>query len=340
MPLITVRQRRLSFLDWMKAAGLTLIVYGHVAAASSVSLTPPVYPKQVGVALFVFATGYTLARETRPGWTVVISRFVKIWLVGLAAALTMSGIGLILWGDPNESNYLPLVGLHLVIDDFPANPTTWYIGTYLHLLVLWALTIRGRTIGSRIVVSAFLSGIVIRVALIREVGSFVAYMSPTNWLDVLLLGVLAGQSPSDRASRLLPLAYVVPVLWPIVSGLADWQPTFPFMTAGAPTFSSTLAVSIGASTVYMGYSWVGYLASLRLPDNRFVSLLARNSVVVFIAHMPVYYLLEYIAGSLALSYTVKVAIEFLVCLVVLAAASELLRHLPRLSRDRIEDAVL
>ena len=38
------------FVDWMKAAGMSLIVYGHVAHATTVPLTPPIYLKQFGVA--------------------------------------------------------------------------------------------------------------------------------------------------------------------------------------------------------------------------------------------------------------------------------------------------
>ena len=38
------------FVDWMKAVGMSLIVYGHVAHATTVPLTPPIYLKQFGVA--------------------------------------------------------------------------------------------------------------------------------------------------------------------------------------------------------------------------------------------------------------------------------------------------
>ena len=40
---------------------MTVIVYGHVSRA--VAVTAPIYPKQLGVAFFLFASGFTLARE-------------------------------------------------------------------------------------------------------------------------------------------------------------------------------------------------------------------------------------------------------------------------------------
>src|SRR3954454_22974175 len=54
-------RRLYPFVDWMKALGMTVIVYGHVTRA--VPLTAPIYPKQLGVAFFLFASGFTLARE-------------------------------------------------------------------------------------------------------------------------------------------------------------------------------------------------------------------------------------------------------------------------------------
>ena len=40
-------------IDWLKAIGLTLIVLGHFADAAMLTLLPPIYPKQIGVALFL-----------------------------------------------------------------------------------------------------------------------------------------------------------------------------------------------------------------------------------------------------------------------------------------------
>src|SRR4029450_2808150 len=129
--------------DWLKAVGIALIVQGHVAAATVGWATPPVYPKQLGVALFVCAMGYSLGLERRDGWRVVYNRAFEMMLFGLMCALAMSVAGVLLFSDFVESHYLPLaLGSNVFLDAFPANPTTWYIGTYLHLLGLWALVLR------------------------------------------------------------------------------------------------------------------------------------------------------------------------------------------------------
>ena len=56
-----------------------------------------------------------------------------------------------------------------------------------------------------------------------------------------------------------------------------------------------------------------------------VGCLARNSVFVFIAHMPVYYVLEDVLLPVIPSYAVRVAIEFAICLPGLALCSEVIR---------------
>ena len=85
---------RCDAIDWMKATGITLIVYGHLAHASTVSWTPPIYVKQIGVALFLFATGFTLAREPRTTLSVLVKRLLPVYLFGLATAAVITMIGL------------------------------------------------------------------------------------------------------------------------------------------------------------------------------------------------------------------------------------------------------
>src|SRR5262249_26010758 len=81
---------RLPFLDTMKALGLALIVWGHVAAGSVEMLTPPIRTKQLGVAFFLFATGFSLARETRGSLRVLFNRLFEVFLFGLICAIITS----------------------------------------------------------------------------------------------------------------------------------------------------------------------------------------------------------------------------------------------------------
>ncbi|WP_343074996.1 acyltransferase family protein [sulfur-oxidizing endosymbiont of Gigantopelta aegis] len=58
------------FVDWMKALGMFLIVYGHVVGNPLNIfnlISQPVYTKQIGVAFFVFITGWSLANESKKG---------------------------------------------------------------------------------------------------------------------------------------------------------------------------------------------------------------------------------------------------------------------------------
>ena len=58
---------------------MSVIVYGHVAHATTVPLTPPIYLKQFGVAFFLFATGFTLARERRSRASAVFNRLFQVY---------------------------------------------------------------------------------------------------------------------------------------------------------------------------------------------------------------------------------------------------------------------
>jgi peptidoglycan/LPS O-acetylase OafA/YrhL len=166
----------LPFVDWLKAVGMALIVLGHVDHGLISTTTPPFYPKQLGVTMFLFATGYTLANERRAALRVVLSRYFDVWAYGLLFALLMSAYQLVRIDDANMSNYLPLAGgLNVLVNDFPANPTTWYIGTYFHLLIVWALVFRGRAVGRAAILAALIVEIVMRGILLEQAGQFVAF---------------------------------------------------------------------------------------------------------------------------------------------------------------------
>ena len=162
----------------MKAIGIAVIVYGHVAHATTVPLTPPVYLKQFGVTLFVFVTGFTLARERRAPRAVVFARLFPIYFYGcLLAAVVMAaggatGEGLAL------SNLLPFLGgVNVLLDHFPANPSTWYVGTYVHLLLLWAVLFRRLPITGWTIAAVMAIEITARAVLVAYAGPYVGYMA-------------------------------------------------------------------------------------------------------------------------------------------------------------------
>ena len=57
------------------------------APPGSNPLTPPFNPKQLGVAFFLFVTGYSLAREQRPWSEVLPRRLFEVYLYGISFAL-------------------------------------------------------------------------------------------------------------------------------------------------------------------------------------------------------------------------------------------------------------
>lgn len=333
------------FVDWMKAIGLMLIVYGHVAHASAVWIAPPIYLKQFGVAFFVFASGFTLARETRPVWQVVYQRLFEVGLFGVACASIISVTGEVTHHGLQLSNYLPFVlGANVLVNAFPANPTTWYIGTYIHLLLLWALVLRRITVGPRLLIGVLAAEVLIRALLMTVAGAFVAYMALSNWIAVLLFGMRCGQrhaaEPSPRPRFAVALTAFVGA-WALVMQRIGPLPTFPLMSFGLPPAANAALVSMCVSALYLTVTWLAYESLNGTAPSRVMQLVARNSVIVFIAHMPLYYATAPWVESVAPSYWPRVAVRLFLCLVALTFVSEGVHRLVavRQLRDRIASMV-
>lgn len=333
-------QRSQPFVDWMKAVGLMLIVYGHVAHASTIFMVPPIYIKQLGVAFFIFATGFTLARDDRPSWHVLINRLFEVYVFGLAGALLLSAIWWGIDGRIQPSNYLPLLGgANVVFDHFPANPTTWYIGTYVHLLLLWALVLRGLTIRPWAIVAVVCLEVPVRAALVASAGPYVAYMALTNWTSVLLIGLYFGQRTEPRAAshrwlwQVALLAFAV--AWSAINGAVPWRDSFPFMLLdGVPDGVVAVLVSACTSVVYVMGTWLTYQATRGLARSGVMEFVARNTVVVFIAHMPIYYATRPLIEGMVTSYPARVAWRLVVCLALLLLISEVIHRMVNLRRMR------
>lgn len=334
-------QRSYPFVDWMKAIGLMLIVYGHLAHRSVVWMAPPIYLKQFGVTFFVFASGFTLVRESRPVWLVVYQRLFEVFLWGLVCALTLSAIGALTGGGLQLSNYLPFAfGTNVLINAFPANPTTWYIGTYIHLLLLWALVLRRTTVSLNLLAVVLGAEILIRAVLLVTAGPYIAYMAISNWITVLLLGMFCGQKHETRESPNLRFTIALAAclgVWAVVMHRIAPLPTFPLMSFPLSPDANALVVSLSVSVVYLAVTWLTYESLNGVADNRFMRLVARNSVIVFVAHMPLYYATGPWVQSVAPSYWPRVALRLLICLVGLLVVSEGLHRLVavRKLRDRI-----
>jgi hypothetical protein len=129
--------------------------------------------------------------------------------------------------------------------------------------------------------------------------------------------------------------------WPVAMATITWADTFPFMSAPelTPPWLGTALVSALVSAGYLAFTWSAYAITSQLPHHRAVRFFARNTVIVFIAHMPLYYGLEYLLRQTGPGqiYAVRIAIEFFAGYVALAFLSEWLRCLVDLApaRERI-----
>jgi peptidoglycan/LPS O-acetylase OafA/YrhL len=325
------------FLDWMKAIGIAVIVYGHVAHATTVTLTPPVYLKQFGVALFVCATGFTLAASTRPTRVVILSRLFPVYLYGCLLAALLTIVGASIGSGAAFSNALPFLGgLNVVLDHFPANPSTWYVGTYLHLLLLWAWVLRPMHIGWPTIVAGLGVEVAVRAVLLAFVGPYVAYMAFTSWITVFLLGMRYG-ARTETAPASSPLPFIVLlvlgiILWTNAAWVLGPMPTFPFMTlAGWELLSGSVMVSLAASSLYLLVTLAVFQATRRMAAPAIVRFAARNSLIVFLAHMPIYFALQPLLARSGLTYWSRVAI-------LLACVSEAIQKAA--PPDRLRAALL
>jgi hypothetical protein len=313
----------------MKALGMSVIVYGHVAHATTMPLTPPIYLKQFGVAFFLFAAGFTLAREKRGAVEAVFNRLFQVYLFGVALALILTMFNLLAGGRGAPSNYLPFAaGLNVIVDNFPANPTTWYLGTYLHLLLIWAIVLRRTRVRMWMVFAALAIEIPIRAWLMASAGRFVAYMLFTNWAAVFLLGMARG-GEANAQRRTAGTWYAVALgaalaAWAGAMQLLPFARTFPLQSLdGWPTVAGLVFVSASVSLLYSGTTALLFEATRHLRTTPApVAFIARNSLIIFLVHMPVYYVLTPILAGWTTSYWTKVAIQLLVCLPGLGLMSE------------------
>ena len=320
--------RYLPFIDWMKCAGIFLIVCGHVAAHPINGLTPPIYPKQIGVALFLFAMGFSLARETRAPWKTVFNRLFEIYLFGVAVALLVSAVGALTSSGLQLSNYLPFAGgVNVAFNNFPANPTTWYMGTYFHLLILWAVLVKDVRVRPWMIVVSAAVEIVVRAALSATAGLYVGYMTVPNWATSFLLGTYYGQRerlPSPEKG-LLPWAAALVGLaatWPFLVDRFVVERSFPHMRLSLGTPLDPLFTSACVTFLYVGHAFLVFQVASRLPELGWVKFFARNTLIVFLAHMPVFYAIEEPLRSAIGPSAPRLLLQLLICFVGLALVSE------------------
>jgi len=324
----------------MKAIGMCLIVYGHIAHATTVGLTPPVYLKQFGVAFFLFATGFTLARERRSVVEVLFRRLFPVYFFGLSVAVLIAVTGAIRGSGLALSNFLPFAaGANILFDNFPANPTTWYIGTYIHFVLLWAWPLRRIRVRGWMIAVAVAMEIPIRALLIAFAGQYVAYMLLVNWTAVFLLGMAKGaEDERDATDSPIPYAAALAlglVAWAAAMRPLGFDPTFPFMTLSRwPATIGLVVVSAAISLLYVSTTRLVFEATRRVEAPAPVRFVARNSLIIFLAHMPVFFALHPILVGWGLTYWARVGVQWVICVGGLGAVSEAIHAVINIDRLR------
>ena len=330
----------------MKAVGMFFIVFGHVVGQPFNQFTQPIYPKQLGVAFFVFITAWSLANDTRPRFRILYNRLFSVYFFGLVFALFLSFLYLFVKNDTNPSNYLPFfLGANVFFNNFPANPTTWYIGTYLHLLLFWAFFLRGKKIRKRHLFYSLAGEILLRSLMIISGKGFVAYMLLPNWCTVFLLGLFWAQKQDEGNST--KLLFLIPAwlglfaMWAFISNRIGFDTSFPFRSISNAFPFAIVTQSMLISLAYCAHTTLFFAIARCLPSSRIVSFFSRNTLIIFIAHMPVIYELSPSLYSLFSSTFLKKAALILLLYVGLALVSEGIGKVlnTRTLRDKVWNAL-
>lgn len=319
---------RVDFVDWMKALAMLLIVFGHFFGDPYNQLTQPVYPKQLGVVAFVFIMGWGLGKANHARWHVAFKRIFPMFFWGGVVAIIISVVSLIAVNDLRLSNYMPFVfGLNVGFNFFPNNPTSWFIGTYLHLVLLWAAVFYRIKITFSILCASLLFEIGLRALLIHVNQVFVAYMLFPNWLTIFLLGIYFKDiKDSPRDSSVFP--YVIgwitfTGLWALLLNSIEVGRRFPFQHINiASDLISTCIESIFVSILYMAHCYFFVTVFSRIKANNIVRFFSRNTIIVFIGHMPFYAVAAPIASIFVASGWGKRLIIVLLMYGVLSLISE------------------
>jgi hypothetical protein len=325
----------LPFIDWMKFLGMLVIVYGHSPGGWLWRPTDPFNIKQLGVICFVFATGVSLAREHRSQMRVVFNRMFDMYAIGIGYAVLLSTILYFQINDLNLSNYSPyVIGVNVFLDFFPANPTTWYIGMYLHLILLWVFLLRRLKVQLWMIIACAVAEIPIRAVLMHSAGDFIAYMMITNWLTIFLAGLWIGQrGPKVRNEIGFALLLAMGMLgfllaWPQITSSLLGQVedySFPFMRISMNgKLSTLLTTSCAVTFLYLVYLVFIYQVTFRLPASKFVKFFARNTVFVFVVHIPLVFYFHEVFYENVESVLLRVIISIFGYYVLLAIVSEIL----------------
>jgi hypothetical protein len=282
----------------MKAVGMFLIVFGHFIGDPFNQFTQPIYPKQLGVAMFVFIMGWGLGKLNKDTLYVGYNRLFPMFFWGILIAVFISFISFFVINDISESNYAPFVfGINVIFNFFPANPTTWFIGTYFHIILLWALLLYRIQVTPIVLCLSLVFEILIRYHFISQGSTFIAYMTLPNWITLFFLGMYMCQRQDQKGSNGLLMRVVAwgvfLTLWAILLNNINVTQRFPFKNIDVASHNlNALYTSLAVSFVYLCNTLFSITVFSRIKAGRIVRFFSRNTIIVFIGHMPLYFVIE------------------------------------------------
>jgi hypothetical protein len=162
----------------------------------------------------------------------------------------------------------------------------------------------------------------------------------TNWLSLLLLGMWSGQRPTrdvvPHSRGVAPLPEIAALItlalaWPRMISAVGLVEDFPFARIVAPSVvASLVATSAAVSFLYLAYTVLVFRITTRLAEHLAVRFLAENTLIVFIIHMPLVYLLAprlYSVVPHGPGGILRMLVNLMVFFVLPACASQIIRQI-------------
>ena len=186
----------------------------------------------------------------------------------------------------------------------------------------------------------------------EEFFGFWAHMALTNWATLLVLGMWCGQQSESGAVKNAGLLMVAGEcvaliallgLWPTLLGKIALSADFPFaQIRTAPASIRWLTTSAAVSFLYLTYTWLVFRLAQRLPLPRLIGFLARNTLIVFIVHMPLIFWLTPRFYPLVPQGGLRVLLNLGIFFLLPACLSEVLRRVvrPVWWRDMLRERVV
>jgi len=157
---------------------------------------------------------------------------------------------------------------------------------------------------------------------------------------------LLGMSMRDRAQEAKHAALPVYVLgltillitWTFGMRQVALDGAFPFRNfVGMAGSAVVLPRSACVTFLYVAYTWLVFEITRRLPGYAIVAFFARNTLLIFIAHMPLLFALQQPLNSMVPSYWPRMALSMLILYPGLAIVSELTMRM--LQPEKLRDAL-